>query len=146
MRNREQNSVLAAAFGTALLCGGATSVWADEAAEQPPTAAQLPAAEQPAAPTAMTTPAMTGPLAANPNPMNFELGPLGPVYMTGAVTGLGLWQNNPFPGDQRSLASLTNGQFSFQKNEGLLQYYLQVGAYSIPVLGAPFFNTNKATG
>jgi hypothetical protein len=94
----------------------------------------------------MTTPAMTGPLTANPNPMNFELGPLGPVYMTGAVTALGLWQNNPFPGDQRSLASLTNGQFSFQKTEGLFQYYLQVGAYSIPILGAPFFNTNKATG
>jgi hypothetical protein len=107
---------------------------------------QLPSAEQPAAPTAMTTPSMTGPLAANPNPMSFDLGPLGPVYLTGAISGLGLWQNNPFPDDQRSLASLTNGQFFFQKTDGLLQYYVQVGAYTIPSLGAPYFNTNKATG
>jgi hypothetical protein len=39
-----------------------------------------PSFEQPSTPTAMTTPAMTGPLAANPNPMSFDAGPLGPVY------------------------------------------------------------------
>lgn len=105
-----------------------------------------PSGEQPAAPTAMTTPSMTGPLAANPNPINFDAGPLGPIYVTGVVTGLGLWQNNPFPADQRSLASLSNGQFMFQKTDGLFQYYLQVGAYTIPSLGAPYFNTPKATG
>ena len=94
----------------------------------------------------MTTPSMTGPLAANPNPINFDPGPLGPVYVTGAVTGLGLWQNNPFPADQRSLASLSNGQFMFQKTDGFFQYYVQVGAYTIPSLGAPYFNTPKVTG
>src|SRR6202043_3525299 len=93
-----------------------------------------------------TTPVMPGPLVANPNPTNFDLGPLGPVYLTGAITGLGLWQNNPFPADQRSLGSLSNGQFSFQKTDGLFQYYVQVGAYTIPGLGAPYFNTPKATG
>ena len=55
---------------------------------------QPPAGEQPAAPTAMTTPAMCAPLTANPNPMSFDAGFLGPVYVTGAVSGLGLWQNN----------------------------------------------------
>src|SRR5437762_356483 len=50
--------------------------------------------EPPAAPTAMTTPAMAGPLAANPNPISFDAGPLGPVYVTGAISALGLWQNN----------------------------------------------------
>src|SRR5215472_16326588 len=83
---------------------------------------------------------------ARPNPTSFDLGPLGPVYVTGAVTGLGLWQNNPFPADQRSLASLSNGQFFFQKNDGLFQYYVQVGAHTIPSLGAPYFNTPKPTG
>jgi len=89
---------------------------------------------------------MPGPLTANPNPTSFEAGPLGPVYVTGAVTPLVLWQNNPFPGDQRSLGSLSNGQFVFQKPEGLFQYYVQAGAYTIPALGTPYFNTNKATG
>ena len=94
----------------------------------------------------MTTPALTGPLVANPNPMYLDLGPLGPVSLTGVVTPLVLWQNNPFPADQRSLGSLSNGQFSFQKTDGLFQYYVQVGAYTIPSLGAPYFNTPKATG
>jgi hypothetical protein len=102
--------------------------------------------DQPAGPTAMTTPAMTVPLLANPNPTSFDAGPLGPVYLTGAVSGLGLWQNNISPGDQHSLASLSNGQFFFQKPDGLFQYYLQVGAYTLPALGTPYVNTSKATG
>src|SRR5262249_51079111 len=105
-----------------------------------------PALEQPAAPTAMTTPALTGPLVANPNPASFDLGFLGPVYYNGFISGLGMWQNNVFPGDQRVLASLSNGQFSFQKNDGLFQYYVQVGAYTIPTLGAPYFNVLTTTG
>src|SRR5262252_2343240 len=105
-----------------------------------------PATEQPAAPTAMTTPALTGPLVANPNPTSFDLGVLGPVYFNGFVSGLGMWQNNVFPGDQHVLASLSNGQFSFQKTDGLFQYYVQVGAYTIPTLGAPYFNVLTTTG
>jgi hypothetical protein len=128
-------------FACALLgvigCGSAS---AEETSEQPV------AGEKPAAPTAMTVPTMTGPLAANPNPINFEAGPLGPVYLTGVVSPLLMWQNNPFPGDQRSLASLSNGQFIFQKTEGLFQYFVQAGAYTLPSLGTPYFNTPKATG
>jgi hypothetical protein len=105
-----------------------------------------PGGEQPATPTAMTTPALTGPLVANPNPTSFDLGFLGPVYWTGVVSGLGVWQNNPFPGDQRVLATLGNGQFFFQKTDGLFQYYIQVGAYTIPDLGVPFFNVRTTTG
>ena len=107
---------------------------------------QPPAEEQPPAPTAMTTPTMAGPLAANPNPMSFDAGPLGPVYVTGAVSALGLWQNNPLPGDQRSLASLSNGQFFFQKTDGFFQYFVQAGAYTLPALGTAYVNTPKATG
>ena len=140
MNNMKKSIISGAAVAWALLGSGVTSAGADEPTEQPP------AAEQPAAPTAMTTPALTGPLVANPNPIDFDAGPLGPVYVTGVVSGLGLWQNNPFPGNQRSLASLSNGQFSFQKTDGLFQYYVQVGAYTIPTLGAPYFNTPVATG
>lgn len=123
-----------------LLGFGTGSSWAQQSTEQPA------AEEKPATPTAMTTPTMTGPLAANPNPINFDAGPLGPVYLTGAVTPLLLWQNNPFPGDQRSLASLSNGQFIFQKTDGLFQYYVQAGVYTIPALGTAYVNTPKATG
>ena len=144
MRYMKKRAISGGALVCAVLSAGCWPAWAQGSAEQP--AAEQPAAEQPAAPTAMTTPVMPGPLVANPNPTSFDLGPLGPVYLTGAITGLGLWQNNPFPADQRSLASLSNGQFFFQKTDGLFQYYVQVGAYTIPSLGAPYFNTPKATG
>jgi Putative beta-barrel porin-2, OmpL-like. bbp2 len=144
MRNTNNNLFPSAAFAWALL--GIGSAMADEAAPAPPTGEQPPAAEQPAAPTALTTPTLTGPIAGNTNPINFDLGPLGPVYLTTVVSGLGLWQNNVAPGDQHSLASLTNGQFIFQKTDGLFQYYVQAGAYTIPSLGTPYVNTQKATG
>ena len=144
MKKINNNLLPSAAFAWVLL--GIGSAGADEAAPAPQTGEQPPAAEQPAAPTALTTPTLTGPIAGNPNPINFDLGPLGPVYLTTVVSGLGLWQNNVAPGDQHSLASLTNGQFIFQKTDGLFQYYVQAGAYTIPSLGTPYVNTQKATG
>jgi len=140
MKNIKNGIVMSAAVVSVLFGVVLGPAGAEESAEQPPPG------EQPAAPTAMTTPAVAGPLAANPNPINFDAGPLGPVYLTGVVSGLGLWQNNPFPGDQRSLASLSNGQFFFQKTDGLFQYFVQVGAYTLPALGTPYINTPKATG
>jgi len=140
----KNGTIYVAALACTML--SATALLAQTQPANDQSAGQPSGGEQPAAPTALTTPVMPGPLAANPNPTSFDLGPLGPVYVTGAVTGLGLWQNNPFPADQRSLASLSNGQFFFQKNDGLFQYYVQVGAYTIPSLGAPYFNTPKATG
>jgi hypothetical protein len=87
---------------------------------------QSPAAtEQPAAP---TTPAMSAPLVANPNPMSVDAGFLGPVYVTGAVSGLGLWQNNKFPDQQHTQVSLSNGQVFLQKTAGVFQYFVDVGA------------------
>jgi Putative beta-barrel porin-2, OmpL-like. bbp2 len=136
--NKLKNSIIGGTVACALLGLAATVALAEE---QP-----APAAEQPAAPTAMTTPAMTGPLAANPNPFSYDAGPLGPVYVTGAVSGLGLWQNNKFPDQQHSQASLSNGQVFLQKTEGLFQYYVQVGAYTIPTLGAPYFSTATTVG
>jgi hypothetical protein len=110
---------------------------------------QPPAAEQPesAVPSAVSMLGMAaGSLTANPNPITFDAGPLGPVNLSGVVSGLGLWQNNPFPGDQRSLASLTNGQFIFQKTDGFFQYFVQAGAYTLPALGTSYINTPRATG
>src|SRR5271166_3990470 len=150
MCNLKKPKNIITSFGAivvALLGLGATVALADEPPPPPPDQ-PAPAGEQPApaAPTAMTTPALTGPLVANPNPASFDLGFLGPVYYNGFVSGLGMWQNNVFPGDQRTLASLSNGQFSVQKTDGLFQYYVQVGAYTIPDLGAPYFNVLTTTG
>src|SRR5437868_8291885 len=140
MKNIKKNIISGSTLACVLLGVTLGSAWAEETTEQPP------AGEQPSAPTAMTTPTMVGPLAANPNPINFDAGPLGPVYLTGVVSPLVLWQNNPFLGDQRSLGSLSNGQFFFQKTDGLFQYFVQVGAYTLPALGTPYVNTPKATG
>src|SRR5215472_2038259 len=143
MNGLKKNIISGAVVACGLLGLGAIVASAQQSTEQPGAAAEQPAAP---APTALTTPALTGPLVANPNPTSFDLGPLGPVYWTGVVSGLGLWQNNLFPGDQRALASLSNGQFSFQKTDGLFQYYIQLGAYTIPDLGLPYFNVVTTTG
>jgi Putative beta-barrel porin-2, OmpL-like. bbp2 len=45
-----------------------------------------------------------------------------------------------------ALADLSNGQFFFQKTDGLFQYFVQLGAYTLPALGTPFVHTAKTTG
>jgi hypothetical protein len=105
-----------------------------------------PPPEQRSTPTAMTTPVMTGPLAANPTPTSVDAGFLGSVFVTGALSGLGLWQNNKFPDQQHTQASLSNGHLFLQTTEGLLQYFLDIGAYTIPTVGAPYFSTATTTG
>lgn len=106
-----------------------------------------PAADAPPAdaPTAMTTPSMTGPLTANPKPTSFDLGEFGNWYVTGAVTGLGLWQDNRAPGDRETLSDLSNGQVFIQKTAGEFQFFLQAGAYSMPSLGTPYLAAHNAT-
>jgi hypothetical protein len=99
----------------------------------------------PATPTsnAMTSPAMTGPLAANPNPWNFEVGPLGPVYVTGAISALAFAQSNPTATDSTSRLDISNGQIIVQNTAGLVQFYAEVGVYSIPALGTAYVNTGR---
>lgn len=101
---------------------------ADDSAQAPET--------PPAAPTLQ--PIMLGPLVANPNPINYEVGPLGRVYVSGILSGLGLLQNNAFPGDDESRADISNAQVIVQKPDGLVQFYVQAGAYSLPTLGLPY--------
>lgn len=94
---------------------------------------------------AMSTPGMTGPLIANPNPTSFDLGPLGKTYVTGAVSGLAFWQDNVAPGDRAFQWDLANGQVFIQKTDGLIQYFVQVGAYSLPDLGTTYLRSGSAT-
>ena len=88
---------------------------------------------------------MTVPLSANPNPTSFDGGPLGKVYVTGAVTGLGLAQSNRTPGDNSDLLDVSNGQAIIQTTSGPIQFYIQAGAYSLPSLGASYIKAGSAT-
>ncbi|HEY1579581.1 MAG TPA: outer membrane beta-barrel protein [Terracidiphilus sp.] len=110
--------------------------------------AQAPATPAPAdqaaatPPAPLTTPAVTGPLQWLP-PANFDAGPLGKISANGIVTGFGRWQDNHVPGDDTGQASLTNGQIFLQKADGKVQYFIEVGAYTLPSLGTPFLPADK---
>ncbi len=72
----------------------------------------------------------------NPTPISFDAG-LGPIYVSGQLTGLAFLQSNPqheFPGDSDHTLDLTNGQIEVQKTDGLIQFYVQAGLYSFPTV------------
>ncbi len=89
------------------------------------------------APAALPAPAVIGPLQASP-PLAIPAGPLGTLQLNGVVSGLGLWQSQPAAGDRGARADLANGMIFLQKTSGPVQFYLQAGAYNIPILGTPF--------
>jgi hypothetical protein len=93
----------------------------------------------------MSQPTMLGPLLANPNPANYEIGPLGKIYVTGVVSGFGQIQNTVSPGDNRSQADMSNAQVMIQKTDGVFQFYAQAGAYSLPALGMPYMRASTVT-
>jgi hypothetical protein len=94
---------------------------------------------------AMTSPVMGGELVANPDPFSFEAEPLGTIYVTGALSGLASWQDNPVPGQRTWRADLGNGQVFVQKTDGPVQFYVDLGAYMLPTLGSAFASVRKTT-
>src|SRR6185437_6689435 len=95
---------------------------------------------------ALASPALSGPLAGNPNPMGLDAGDLGTIYVTGSATGTALFQTNytNATGDHQSLLDFSNAQVSVQKADGLVQFYLQAGEYSLPSLGLPYVRASSA--
>lgn len=94
--------------------------------------------------TALTQPAMSGPLAANPNPIKFAADPLGDVSMSGFLSGFGQVQSNRVSGDRSSQADVSNAMIAIQKTDGLVQFFVQGGAYSLPALGTAYTRATKA--
>src|SRR3982074_1268026 len=137
-------AILTAAAGQ---LGTAGSVWAQQPFPPPPPVVVVPAPDAPAS-TAMAAPSMTGPLVANPNPYGFAdpFGYFGKIYVTGALSGLALVQSNPVPGDHLFRGDVSNGQVIVQKPEGLFQFYVQAGIYSLPALGTPYVSAWRTTG
>jgi hypothetical protein len=106
-----------------------------------------PAAAEETAPPAppVLLPAMAGPLAVNSKPNSYDAGPLGTVYVTGIFSGFAQWQNNVVPGDRGHQADVSNAQVFINKPTGLVQFFVQAGAYSLPDIGSPYIRAGKAT-
>jgi hypothetical protein len=109
-------------------CAGASLLFAGAAAADP-----------------MTTPAMTAPLAANPNPLKVDGGAFGDIYVGGAVTGMGMVQNNRAPSDDESQFDLTNAVVTIQNTSGPVQFFIMAGQYAQPFLGVPYIKGVDAT-
>lgn len=118
-----------------------------QAPGQTPANPQAPAAPAapPAGPPAPSTPGMSGPITMNPHPTQLDLGPLGKVFVGGALSGLALWQDKPANGDLGGIGDLSNGQIFLNKTDGPIQFFLQAGAYSLPSLGTPYMRAEQAT-
>ncbi|WP_162915105.1 outer membrane beta-barrel protein [Desertibaculum subflavum] len=89
-------------------------------------------------------PEMGPTLEANPDPVSIDLGAsLGRLYVTGVVSGLGLWQSNPFAGNDHTYADIGNAMVTAQTEPGVVQFVAQAGLYSMPTLGEPYTRSTK---
>jgi hypothetical protein len=93
----------------------------------------------------LATPGMAGPLAGNPCPTAIDAGPLGNIYVSGAVSGLGLLQDHALAGDHKSRLDLSNGQIFVQTVDGPIQFFIQAGLYSTPSLGTAYVKAGDIT-
>jgi hypothetical protein len=92
------------------------------------------------------TPALAGPVTGNPNPYSMNLGFLGEnVYVGGVLSAMGMSQSRAtrMPGsfDNPQAFDISNAQVFIQKTDGWFQYYIQGGAYSIPILSVPYMKS-----
>ena len=136
MRFNHLKSICALGLALASVCSAQNA----PATPASPDQAAKPAEPPPPAP--LSSPSRSGPLSNLP-PAVFDAGPFGKVSANGFLSGMGLVQNNPVPGDKDSQVGLSNGQIILQKADGVFQFYLQAGMYNIPSLGTPFLQTDK---
>jgi hypothetical protein len=110
----------------------------------------------------LPAPSTTPPLTTNTSPLSVDAGPLGKLYFGGAITGFGMYQDNRTPttitegtfpnsgfaakiiGDHTWQADFTNAQAWAAKNDGFVQAFVEVGAYSFPALGATYVPAKTA--
>jgi hypothetical protein len=120
---------------TGTLCK-ATAQTPDSTAKVAKPADTVAAQALPASP--LSTPGMAGPLTINPEPLKIHSKATGDIYVSGAVNGIFQAQNNVVPGDRAAQADLSNGQVFIQKVDGLLQFFIEAGSYSLPDLGTAY--------
>ena len=86
----------------------------------------------------LNTPEMLGLLSFDPAPNEIDVVALGKWYIDGVLSGTSLVQDVPAAGDRSAVADIGNGQIIVQKIDGLLQFYVQAGTYSIAALGTRY--------
>ncbi|MDB5512132.1 MAG: hypothetical protein JWR08_1615 [Enterovirga sp.] len=146
MRSGRISSILTA-LGTAALVTGSAA-----AADLPVRAAPAPAPE--ACKATLLGPSFGPTIKANPDPFCFPT-PVGDIYVGGALSGYAYTQSSPTPfvtpvgvpfsSDRGDRIDFTNLQAWIQKADGPFQFFVQAGAYSIPGLGLPIYNTFAQT-
>ncbi len=113
----------------------------------------------------LPAPSTSPTLTTNTSPASFDAGPLGKLYFGGAISGLGMYQDNPTPvtlttdfnngvpgpnagvklvTDHHWQADFSNAQAWVEKNDGLIQAFVEVGAYSFPSLGTTYVPAKTA--
>ena len=122
-------------YSAVLICTTSLSAWAQNA----------PTAPVGDAPAPLSTPSFYGPLAANSNPSSFDAGPIGKIYTSGVLSGIGLAQTNHVPHDENGLLDLSNAQIMIQKTDGPVQFYVQAGEYILPALGSVYQRAGYTT-
>ena len=85
-------------------------------------------------------------IAPNGYPAAFEAGPLGKIYVGGALSALGFTQTNPVPGDRASWGDVDNAQVWIEKTDGLLQFFVEGGLYALPTVGTPYVKASSLNG
>jgi len=112
---------------------------------QAPAAAPV-AAPAAAAPAPLSSPSMSGPLATG-IPHELPAGPFGKIEITGILSGMGLFNDTPVAHGDEGHVDISNAQVFIQKTSGVFQFYLQGGAYNLPIVGnnVPFAKTGATT-
>jgi hypothetical protein len=151
----------AAAIAVAELRANFPQALSAAAAACPPVAAASPAAAPSPVAAATPVPPLTSPTVVGPltwqsptaidlskmlglNEMAPPVSDLLKFNINGVVSGIGIVQNHAVDGDRSARADVSNAQVIIQKADGLIQYYLEVGAYSIDELGAPYVSSGNA--
>ncbi len=143
-------------YAVALGALGMAGALASPAAAQTATTTTTTTTTTPAAPAAaaaaaapptvtLLAPGMSGPLSFPTNPYSVDMGALGKWYVDGALTGLVYGQDSRVNGDKSSGVDLSNGSVFLQKVDGWWQFFVQAGAYSIPVVGTPYSPGNDSS-
>ena len=141
----DKKALVLAVLATAVFGFGLGAAWAADSSAVGPVedAASSDPAPLPPLPPRSLFPEMGPTLSASPNPTNFDLPWIGKVYATGVLSGLGLWQSNPIPGNHDGYADISNGMVVVQNASGPVQFVAQAGIYSIPVLSEPYTRAGR---
>ena len=160
MNQGTSNLLKLSVAGVALMAIWQCGSIAPASAQTPPPPPAAAPAEAPAAPEApkspLTAPSLAGPLTLSTTPYNFDAAGLGHVYVSGVLSGLALFQSNSagavfnpagklLGNDKDNNVDLSNGFGIIQNIDGPVQFYAQVGGYSLPALGVNYHQTQRFT-